>query len=457
MYLLDNTLRSYAWGSPTAIAELLGRNPSGKPEAELWIGAHPDSPSQVLQDDGERCGLNELIAENPQMLLGGVVDARFAGRLPFLMKVLAAKSALSLQVHPSPEQAAAGFDAEEAAGIPQDAPHRNYRDRNHKPEMIYALTPFEALCGFRPLAEAVSIFTVLASAVEHGSPAHEVLDTVAIHLAAGSEGSLRTAFTLLLNTPQEIVTDVETAVRRGIGATSEAGWSEGSISRDTTTIVELAAQYPGDPGVLVALLLNRVSLRPGEAIYLPAGNIHAYLRGLGIEVMASSDNVLRGGLTPKHVDSAELLSTVVFEPLAPPSLMPEYTLLDQELFRPPFEEFQLQRILLSDEAASPAGRSAESADAGQSGNAVVESGNVVLGQVPIFQNGPAIVLAVSGSILLDTPNATLSVPQGSSAFVSASEAPLLVRRMSGGQEATNGPVLAFAVTVGAMSPSSKHP
>ncbi|MHA7284102.1 mannose-6-phosphate isomerase, class I [Arthrobacter sp. TMS2-4] len=457
MYLLDNTLRSYAWGSQTAIAELLGRDPSGQPEAELWIGAHPDSPSQVLQDDGGRCGLNELIAKDSRKLLGGAVNARFGGLLPFLMKVLAAESALSLQVHPSLEQAAAGFDAEEAAEVPQGAPHRNYRDRNHKPEMILALTPFEALCGFRPLAEAVSIFTVLASAVEPGSPAHEVLDSVAMHLATGGEGSLRTAFTLLLNTPPEIVTDVETAVRRGIGGTPEAGWSEGSISRDATTIVELAAQYPGDPGVLVALLLNRVSLRPGEAIYLPAGNIHAYLRGLGIEVMASSDNVLRGGLTPKHVDSAELLSTVVFEPLAPPSLMPEYTLLDQELFRPPFEEFQLQRILLSDEAASPAGRSAESIEAGQSGNAVVKSGNVVLGQVPIVQNGPVIVLAVSGPILLDTPNATLSVPQGRSAFVPASEAPLLVRLISGGQGATNGPVLAFAVTAGGGSLNSEQP
>jgi mannose-6-phosphate isomerase len=450
MYLLDNTLRSYAWGSRTAIAELLGRNPSGEPEAELWIGAHPDSPSQVLQDDGGRCGLDELIAEDPRKLLGDTVNARFGGTLPFLLKVLAAESALSLQVHPSLEQAAAGFDAEETAGVPQGAPHRNYRDQNHKPEMIYALTPFEALCGFRPFAESADVFAVLASAVEPGSPAHDVLTCVATHLAAGGEDSLRSAFTLLLNTSRQIVTDVETAVRRGIGARPGAGWSAGSIDRDAATIMELAAQYPADPGVLVALLLNRVSLRPGETLYLPAGNIHAYLRGLGIEVMASSDNVLRGGLTPKHVDSAELLATVVFEPLAPPSLKPEYTVLGQELFRPPFDEFQLQRIVLSDEAASPAGRSAESADAGQNGNAVVGSGNAVLGQVPIFQNGPVVILAVSGPILLDTPNATLLVPQGSSAFVPASEAPLIVRRVFGGQGATSGPVLAFAVTVGSV-------
>ncbi|TKV28363.1 mannose-6-phosphate isomerase, class I [Arthrobacter sp. NamB2] len=466
MYLLHNTLRPYAWGSESAIAELLGREPSGGPEAELWVGAHPDSPSHAVFTDGSRRSLQDLISQDPQGLLGETVAERFDNRLPFLMKVLAAGSALSLQVHPSLEQAAAGYDAEEAAGVPQGAPHRNYRDRNHKPEMIYALTPFEALCGFRPLPEAVDIFTFLASAVGPGSPAHELLDSVAGYLAAGDTAALRSAFTLLLEAPQDVVMDVERAVA---GRTGPSDQDPDAVARDLRTVTELSGQYPGDPGVLVALLLNRVSLEPGEALYLPAGNIHAYLNGLGIEVMASSDNVLRGGLTPKHVDTDELLSTVVFEPLAPPALSPEYTLLDQELYRPPFDEFQLQRIVLADSAAGPDGQPADGVEAGVDGgvDAGVDTGvngghadtalpsdeSLTPAHVPVVQNGPVVVLAVTGPILLDTPNSTLSVPRGGSAFVAASEAPLVVRPAADGSGATDGPVLAFAVTVGGEMPA----
>jgi mannose-6-phosphate isomerase len=448
MFLLDNTLRPYAWGSERAIADLLGREPSGGPEAELWIGAHPDSPSHVVHPDGARDSLYELIERDPAGLLGEPVAGRFGNRLPFLLKVLAAGSALSLQVHPSLEQAAAGFDAEEAAGVPGDAAHRNYRDRNHKPEMIYALTPFEALCGFRPLPEAAGVFTVLAAAVTPGSPAHALLEDVAVHLASGDDAALRSSFTLLLEAPREVVDEVEAAARRaGTGAGD-------AVAGDLATIAELAGQYPGDPGVLVALLLNRVSLRPGEALYLPAGNIHAYLSGLGIEVMASSDNVLRGGLTPKHVDTGELLATVVFEPLAPPALTPDTTLLDQELYRPPFDEFQLQRIELADRAAGPGGEPGGSAGGDDDPRGPLPAGeSLTPAHVPVVQNGPVVVLAVSGPILLDTPNSTLVVPRGGSAFVGASEAPLVVRPAADGHGATNGPVLAFAVTVGGAMPS----
>ncbi|WP_434993081.1 mannose-6-phosphate isomerase, class I [Arthrobacter sp. Ld5] len=444
MFLLDSPLRPYAWGSEHAIADLLGREPSGGPEAELWVGAHPDSPSEAVFADGARSSLHDLIDEDPRAMLGDEVAGRFDGRLPFLLKVLAAGSALSLQVHPSLEQAAAGYDAEEAAGVPRDAPHRNYRDRNHKPEMIFALTPFEALCGFRPLADAARIIDVLAAAVEPGSTAHRLLDGVAAQLVSGGEAGLRGAFTLLLRAPGEAVDAVVAAAGRAEG-TGDGTGSGDATARDLATLAELSGQYPGDPGVLVALLLNRVSLRPGEALYLPAGNIHAYLGGLGIEVMASSDNVLRGGLTPKHVDTAELLATVVFAPLAPPSLVPEYTLLDQELYRPPFEEFQLQRIVLADPAAGPAGTAD---DAPGTDGAPAGGGSLTPAHVPVVQNGPVVVLAVSAPILLDTPNSTLLVPRGSSAFVAASEAPLMVRPAADEHGATDGPVLAFAVTVG---------
>ena len=424
MHLLDNILRPYAWGSERAIAELLGREPLGGPEAELWMGAHPDSPSVVTHPDGGRQGLDELIGENPEGLLGHDVARRFENRLPFLMKVLAADSALSLQVHPSIDQAAEGFDAEEAESVPRDAPHRKYRDRNHKPELIYALTTFEALCGFRPVAEAAATFAELSDVVEPGSEIHAILDSVAARLTAGGKAALRSAFEELLAAPRPAVEAVAAAIERRR--------LQDGPAQDLATVVELNGQYPGDPGVLIALLLNRVSLRPGEALYLPAGNIHAYLRGLAIEVMASSDNVLRGGLTPKYMDTAALLATVVFEPVTPPTLVPEYTLLDQELYRPPFDEFQLQRILLEDSSDSPS----------------PAGGNTTPAHVAVVQNGPVIVLAVSGPILLDTPNATLSVPRGGSAFVGASESPLVVRPAADTGGATDGPVLAFAVTVG---------
>lgn len=434
MYLLDPVIRPYAWGATHAISDLLGRTPSGGPEAELWVGAHPGAPSQVILPDGGRRGLDEVIGEDPRTLLGEDVADRFEGRLPFLLKVLAAGSALSLQVHPSLEQAGTGYDAEEAAGIPADAPNRNYRDRNHKPEMIFALTPFEALCGFRPFAESVGILTFLASVLDHGSRSRELLESATDHLAA--DGGLPAAFRILLEAPTKVVGEITAAAGRLLDAGEHEPGVDDAVRPDLGTVRELGSQYPGDPGVLVALLLNRVALQPGEALYLPAGNVHAYLGGLGIEVMAASDNVLRGGLTPKHVDTSELLSTVAFETLAPPSLTAEHTLLDQELYRPPFEEFALQRIVLGGTIAED-GEPAGTADV----------------HVPVVQNGPVVVLAVSGPILLDTPKGTLTVPRGGSAFVGAGEAPLIVRPAADDAGATDGPVLAFAVTVGGDSPA----
>jgi mannose-6-phosphate isomerase len=441
MYLLENTLRPYAWGSRTAIAELLGRDPSGGPEAELWIGAHPGAPSVAALPGGGTTGLDELIGADPADTLGPDAAARFGGRLPYLMKVLAAGSALSLQVHPSPEQAAAGFDAEEQAGVPADSPQRNYKDRSAKPELIFALSPFEALCGFRPPAEAAAVFGHLEGLMDPGSDEAGVLGAVASELEAGGTAGLRPAFEMLLAAGADVVAPVEAAV-----ATAGRAETAGGFANDLATLAELGSQYPGDPGVLIALLLNRVSLGPGEVLYLPAGNIHAYLSGLGIEVMASSDNVLRGGLTPKHVDTAELLRTVVFEPLAPPSLKAEVTLLGQELYRPPFEEFQLQRIALDAVRDTAGSMGAGEPGAGEPGAG--SGGSMAPSHVPLAQNGPTVVLVVSGSVLLDSPKSDLILERGQSAFVPAGEAPVLVR--PAGTGAADG-VLAFAVTVGGVS------
>ncbi|WP_104168430.1 mannose-6-phosphate isomerase, class I [Arthrobacter sp. SX1312] len=422
MYLLDNTLRPYAWGSDSAIADLLGRERSGGPEAELWIGAHPDSPSVVLAPAGpdgapvpgagpaDGRALDGLIAEDPEHHLGAGVAADF-GRLPFLLKVLAADSPLSLQVHPTLEQAREGFAREEAAGVDRAAAERNYKDDNHKPEMLLALTPFAMLCGFRPPAQARAVFELLAAHVDRAGLALPPLVPLLLDDLARQEErtALRSAFERLI----EGGTDVTEATAAIVSALA-SGAPTAPYEEELATVVALDAQYPGDPGVLISLLLNRVSLAPGEAVYLPAGNVHAYLHGLGIEVMASSDNVLRGGLTPKFVDVPELLRTVSFEPVGVPMLGPERTLLGQEVFRPPFREFQLQRIELEPGA----------------------------GPVPLVQEGAAVVLVVSGSVLLDSPRSELRLDRGDSAFLPAAEAPVNAHVVSG----ATGAALAFAVT-----------
>ncbi|KHL02252.1 mannose-6-phosphate isomerase, class I [Sinomonas humi] len=414
MHLLLNTLRPYAWGSTTAIAQLLGRAPSGGPEAELWIGAHPDSPSRV-RGEGERedTALDELISRDPEAALGAESVAAFGPRLPYLLKVLAAERPLSLQVHPTLAQAQAGFAAEEASGVERGAPHRNYKDDNHKPEMIFALSRFEALCGFRSPGDAAARFELL-TALLAGQEAAEVTEQVAELLRGPDEGeAIRGAFARLLTGGSQ----VRSAVQAAAGAIEGSGTDDAAL----LTVAALARDYPEDPGVLVSLLLNRITLEPGEALSLGAGNVHAYLSGLGIEVMASSDNVLRGGLTPKHVDVPELLRTVAFESIPVPIVRPDESALGQELYRPGFAEFQLQRIHVP---AVEAGLDAPRPE-----------------PVPVAQAGAAVVLVVDGSLTLDTPKGDLVLSRGEAAFVPDVEAPALAHPGDGG-------VLAFAVTTG---------
>lgn len=300
---ITNTPRDYAWGSKTAISGLLGSVASGAPEAELWLGAHPGSPARVVGDD---------------RTLLDVVD----GRLPFLLKVLAAAEPLSLQAHPTPEQAAEGFAREEAAGVPTDAPHRNYKDAFHKPELIYALSdPFRALSGFRPVAETREVLAPVAD--------DERIAPLVARLA--DDGSLRDVFAWLIGGGDD-VDDLIAAVVEASATAEGPSWQ---------TVRTLADAYPGDPGIVISLLLHTVELKPGEVLYLPAGNIHAYLEGLGIELMAASDNVLRGGLTPKHVDVPELLSVLDFHPLPAPYLAPEEPEPGVRVFRPDVDDFVL--------------------------------------------------------------------------------------------------------------------
>ena len=290
---LRNEVMHYAWGSHTALADLLGRAaPSAEPEAELWMGAHPSAPSRV-QTDGGDVALDAWIARDPGGVLGAGVARRFDGRLPFLLKVLAVDRPLSIQAHPDLAQARAGFARENEAGIPLDAPLRCYRDENHKPELICALTPFRALNRFRETTEIVRGFRALGAAD---------LDPLIDALAERPDADGMCAFFAGLMT-------LDPDARSRVIACAAAR-VDGSDEPALRWCARLLAAHPGDVGALAPLLLNLVELAPGEAMFLPAGELHSYLEGVGIELMASSDNVLRGGLTPKHVDVPELLRTL---------------------------------------------------------------------------------------------------------------------------------------------------
>lgn len=374
---ITNTPRPFEWGSKTAIAELLGRVPSGAPEAELWLGDHDGSPARV-HGGGD---LSRWLDEHRDAL-----GAR--ERLPFLLKVLAAESALSLQAHPSPEQARAGFKRENAAGVPIDAPHRNYKDPYAKPELILAVSDrFEALAGFRDTDDTRLILDHLLEAdAASAEPRPRELQELRDRL-----GDLRDAFVWLATRGPGVTELVERVSELVVDITG------GPYAREFETVRELAAKYPGDPGVVGSLLLNRVTLARGEALYLPAGNIHAYLHGLGIELMSASDNVLRGGLTPKHVDVDELLEVLDFRPLPAPYLEPETPAPGIRVFRPDVPDFVLAHISLVPGGATDAGYEL---------------------------TGPAIALCTHGTVELEGAASTVTLERGDAVFITPDEAAL---------------------------------
>lgn len=382
---IANTPRPYAWGSTTAIAELFGTEPTGEPQAELWLGSHPGSPSVIVAPAavGGAATLSEWIAADPAETLG---DLAATGRLPFLLKLLAAAHPLSLQAHPTPEQGQAGFARENALGIPLDAPNRNYKDAFPKPELIYALSDtFDALCGFRPLDQTRAIVDeLIALDARSADPRPEPIEALAERLRSAP---LNAVFDWLVSNGAGVSTLVERVVEL-------APLAGARFSTEFATVLTLSAEYPGDPGIVISLLANRVTLKRGEALYLPAGNIHAYLDGLGVELMASSDNVLRGGLTPKHIDVPELLSVLDFTPVPVPYLEPTVTADGIEVFRPELVGFELLRVAGAEIAASyPLG-------------------------------GPAIALCTSGSVTITGALGSVALGRGEAAYVTPDEAEL---------------------------------
>lgn len=302
MKLLRNAVRSYAWGSRTALAELRGKPaPTDHPEAELWMGAHPRDPSQVLDVDGVQRSLRDVLSEDPVGQLGYSCAQRWGDRLPFMVKILAAEEPLSMQAHPATEQASEGYAREQAEGVPREAPERNYPDPVAKPELICALGEFRALAGFRDARRTVSLLRAIETPGMSGYT--ELL------AAQPDADGLRALFTTWITLPQQALDELLPEVLR---ACAEHARADGAFATECRTVVELGHAHPGDAGVLAALLLNNLVLHAGDAIYLPPGNLHLYLRGTAVEVLANSDNVLRCGLTPKHVDVPELLRAVDF-------------------------------------------------------------------------------------------------------------------------------------------------
>ncbi|GAA2959984.1 mannose-6-phosphate isomerase, class I [Streptomyces enissocaesilis] len=329
MDLLNSTIQPYAWGSVTALPQLMGVRPTGTPQAELWMGAHPAAPSRVDRGSGP-VPLDRVLAADPVNELGHSVLRRFGPRLPFLLKLLAADAPLSLQVHPDTAQAAAGYEAENALGVPPDSPYRTYRDSHHKPEMIVALTPFDGLCGFRPPGRCADLLEALR--VDALAPFTRTLRT------RPGEAALREVFTAFLTPDPHLLGAVADALVR------EAD-RDGPYRGDFGAYAAIARSHPGDQGLLPALMLAYVRLAPGEALFLGAGIPHAYLSGLGVEIMANSDNVLRCGLTPKHIDSTELLKVVRFT--APPTRVLSPTADDrsgEHVYPAPVDDFRLSRL-----------------------------------------------------------------------------------------------------------------
>jgi mannose-6-phosphate isomerase len=378
--LLEPVTQPYAWGSHTAIAELQGRPaPTAEPEAELWMGAHPSAPSGVERAGG-RTTLDAVIAADPVGELGAECAARFGGRLPFLLKVLAAEKALSIQVHPSRAQAEAGYRAETERGLAPGDKSRNYVDNWPKPEILCALTRFEVLAGMRTQQDAVALLTELGVA-DLGPVAATIAG------ASGPEG-LTQALAQLLAWPEDQRAALVAEVVVACAAVTERG---GRYAAACAAAVRVAAGHPGDIGIVGSLLMRHATLAPGQAVFLPAGGLHAYLHGTGVELLANSDNVVRAGLTPKHIDVAELLK-LTDPAVAVPVIEPRPVGGGIFGYDSPAPEFRLYRAELG-------------------------AGEVTLPGA----DGARVVLCTEGTATLRAGSGTLKVAKGESCFLAAAD------------------------------------
>lgn len=379
MERLDGARQSYDWGSRTAIPQLLGAEADGRPWAELWLGAHPAGPTRLASGDT----LASLLESSPDRLLGEDVVRRFGPQLPYLLKIIAPDKALSLQVHPSVAQAQEGYELENQAGIPLDAPARNYRDTNHKPEMVLALSQFEAVAGFRAPRRAAEVLGGLDSGL-----ARRIRRGLRLN---PTRFGIRQVFSELVSADTRPSAQDVTELVEELRQRLEAG--ESPSHRVDANALTMAQAFPGDSGIAAALLLNPVTLRPGEALFVPAGAVHAYISGLGVEIMASSDNVLRAGLTSKHIDVPAMLACVDYVAAPPVRPAPEYLSRATRAYYAPVDDFELMvtTIVPEDDRLALPGR------------------------------GPRIVLALEGATTATTSAGSAELTAGQALFVGADE------------------------------------
>lgn len=376
MKKLINSVQNYAWGSKTALTDLYGiANPQNQPMAELWMGAHPKSSSKIQDEAGDTRSLRDVIEANKPALLGQHVAERF-GELPFLFKVLCADQPLSIQVHPNKQASEEGFARENAAGIPLDAAERNYKDPNHKPELVFALTPFLAMNAFREFSEIVSLLQPVSGA--HTAIAHFLENPNAERLSE--------LFASLLNMQGEEKSRALAVLKAAVASQQGEPWQ---------TITFIEQFYPDDSGLFSPLLLNVVKLNPGEAMFLFAETPHAYLQGVALEVMANSDNVLRAGLTPKYIDIPELVANVKFVGKPAGELLTQPVKQENALDFPiPVADFAFSLHDLSTH------------------------------ETPLAQQSAAILFCVEGEAVLRRGDERLVLKPGESAFVAANESPV---------------------------------
>ncbi|KHE02255.1 mannose-6-phosphate isomerase [Pantoea stewartii] len=375
MKKMSNAVQYYAWGSKTALTSLYGiANPEDLPMAELWMGAHPKSPSAV-DVEGQSRSLRDVIAAHPSQMLGDAVAKRF-GELPFLFKVLCADQPLSIQVHPSKSAAEEGFARENAASVPLSSPERNYKDANHKPELVYALTPFKAINGFRERNEMVTLLTPVADA--HPEIAH--------FLRQPSPDNLAQLFSTLLSLQQDEKAQALTVLKNVVSQQTGEPWQ---------TIHEIAEYYPDDSGLFSPLLLNVITLQPGQAMFLFAETPHAYLHGVALEVMANSDNVLRAGLTPKYIDIPELMANLKFDEKPASQLLTQPEIQqDGEYFPIPVDDFAFSIHTVN---AQP---------------------------LTLHQESAALLFCIEGEATVTNRQQQLVLKPGESCFVAAADAPV---------------------------------
>jgi len=387
VYSLTPALQNYAWGRTDSIPELLGGDVSDTPVAEAWWGAHPGSPA-TLVCDGAVIGLDELVERDPLDALGAAVAHEFHGQLPFLLKVLAIDAPLSIQVHPSMERAALGFDDEQERGVPVGAPERTFRDRLHKPELIMALTPMTVLAGFRDLPGLRGDLHLL------GKDGVELLKLVE---EAKTPASAVTAY----------IRSVLALPRGAHVMTSLASLNAGADpSAQVRAACSALASHPGDPGALVALAMNVVYLRPGAACFVGDGTVHSYQSGVGVEIMANSDNVVRAGLTPKAINVPLLLDLMNAVPATAerPQRVTEGAV---SVYKVPVGEFELTSIRGGTWSAADGPRIVLALDDGVTVTTTRESRELTRGEAVFVPDaeGAALVTAIGHAVVASVPEA----------------------------------------------------